>query len=194
MKQLFVSVTLLLMALAMAACVAPSGPSLSLTPEARMDDTTLDRALRAGPDRGGYHATGRRPDAQSGQGGAGPVALLRQGVERQPRHLVRHLPPAGAGHGRRAAAGRGHRRHGMAPERLRGAMRMMVPRNATEVFNRGAPEWHTMFWDGRLRTADDGSFIHPARVRPAAARRAGQHPGGPGHVPGDLARRDARRS
>jgi cytochrome c peroxidase len=32
--------------------------------------------------------------------------------------------------------------------------REVVPRNATELFNRGSPEWTTMFWDGRVNISD----------------------------------------
>jgi cytochrome c peroxidase len=70
-----------------------------------------------------------------------------------------HQPNLGTGDDLPLAVGTGG--SGMAPDRIRGAMRMMVPRNATELYNRGAPEWRTMFWDGRLRTAEDGSFVHP---------------------------------
>lgn len=71
-----------------------------------------------------------------------------------------HLPGQATGDGLRLAIGTGG--SGEAPDRLRGAMRMLVPRNAPDVFNRGAPEWHSMFWDGRLLTAEDGvNFIHP---------------------------------
>ena len=40
--------------------------------------------------------------------------------------------------------------HGLGPERVFGEGRELVPRNATELFNRGSPEWKTMFWDGRV--------------------------------------------
>lgn len=40
--------------------------------------------------------------------------------------------------------------HGLGPERAMGEGRELVPRNATELFNRGSPEWTTMFWDGRV--------------------------------------------
>ncbi|MCO6451490.1 MAG: VCBS repeat-containing protein [Caldilineales bacterium] len=56
---------------------------------------------------------------------------------------------------------------GLGPERLRGAMRPLIPRNATELFNRGAPEWHTMFWDSRVETMPTGGFTGPAEI-PAA--------------------------
>ncbi|MER2598960.1 MAG: FG-GAP-like repeat-containing protein [Caldilineales bacterium] len=71
-----------------------------------------------------------------------------------------HLPGMATGDGLRLAIGTGGM--GEAPNRLRGSMRMLVPRNAPDVFNRGAPQWHSMFWDGRLLTAEDGvSFIQP---------------------------------
>ncbi len=39
---------------------------------------------------------------------------------------------------------------GIGTTRAMGAGRELVPRNAPEIFNRGAPEWRTMFWDGRV--------------------------------------------
>ena len=40
----------------------------------------------------------------------------------------------------------------------------LIPRNAPEVFNRGASEWETMFWDGRVATKpyEKGEFHSPA--------------------------------
>ena len=40
--------------------------------------------------------------------------------------------------------------HGLGTRRVADPQRELVPRNATELFNRGAPEWTTMFWDGRV--------------------------------------------
>jgi len=40
--------------------------------------------------------------------------------------------------------------HGLGPVRAIGVDRELVPRNATELFDRGSPEWTTMFWDGRV--------------------------------------------
>ncbi len=46
---------------------------------------------------------------------------------------------------------------GLGSTRALGVSRQLVPRNATELFNRGSPEWTTMFWDGRVAaTAGDG--------------------------------------
>jgi cytochrome c peroxidase len=39
---------------------------------------------------------------------------------------------------------------------------MLIPRNATEVFNRGATDWHVMFWDGRVAVDPAGGFVTPA--------------------------------
>ncbi len=43
-----------------------------------------------------------------------------------------------------------------------GYNRHFIPRNAPEVFNRGAAEWTSMFWDSRVSLHSDGSFISPA--------------------------------
>ncbi len=39
---------------------------------------------------------------------------------------------------------------GLGTARKIGVGRELVPRNAPEIFNRGAPQWTTMFWDGRV--------------------------------------------
>lgn len=39
---------------------------------------------------------------------------------------------------------------GLGTARTIGVNRGLVPRNAPEIFNRGAPQWSTMFWDGRV--------------------------------------------
>ncbi|HEY53841.1 MAG TPA: hypothetical protein G4N94_10325 [Caldilineae bacterium] len=51
---------------------------------------------------------------------------------------------------------------GLGPERLRGAMRPLVPRNAPELFNRGQVEWRTMFWDSRVEGDSETGFTMPA--------------------------------
>ena len=43
-----------------------------------------------------------------------------------------------------------------------GHQRGFIPRNATELFNRGAPAWRSMFWDSRVVQNADGSFTTPA--------------------------------
>lgn len=51
---------------------------------------------------------------------------------------------------------------GMGPSRSMGAGRQRIPRNSTDLFNRGLPEWRSMFWDGRVLTVD-GGFLSTAR-------------------------------
>jgi cytochrome c peroxidase len=50
---------------------------------------------------------------------------------------------------------------GLGADRQLGQGREFVPRNSPEIFNRGASEWVTMFWDGRVATTDNG-FVSPA--------------------------------
>ncbi|MEM7798975.1 MAG: cytochrome c peroxidase [Chloroflexota bacterium] len=52
---------------------------------------------------------------------------------------------------------------GLGPDRVRGIDREFVPRNAPELFNRGADEWEIFFWDGRVSLdVDTGGFHTPA--------------------------------
>ena len=41
---------------------------------------------------------------------------------------------------------------GLGATRVLGVGKSFIARNAPEVFNRGAPQWTTMFWDGRIDT------------------------------------------
>ena len=70
-----------------------------------------------------------------------------------------HLPLHGTGDGLPLSIGTGG--FGEAPDRMRGAMRMLIARNAPDVFNRGSPEWHSMFWDGRVVGNYNDGFTHP---------------------------------
>lgn len=58
---------------------------------------------------------------------------------------------------------------GLGPERQRGAMRAFIPRNAPELFNRGSPEWRTMFWDGRVMGTEAEGFVKPYEFENLAA-------------------------
>ncbi len=162
MKQLLTSIALSLMVLAAAACVAPSGaPSLPATPTAVFENTALDRALRAVLLEQAVTALDPGPTPDPAKVALGQMLFFDKELSgnRDTSCATCHQPNLGTGDELPLAVGTGG--HGMAPERIRGAMRMMVPRNATELYNRGAPEWQVMFWDGRLRTAEDGSFVHP---------------------------------
>ncbi|MEM8532045.1 MAG: cytochrome c peroxidase [Chloroflexota bacterium] len=52
--------------------------------------------------------------------------------------------------------------NGISTERTLGHDRELVPRNATELFDRGAAEWTSMFWDSRLVQRPDQRFASPA--------------------------------
>lgn len=52
--------------------------------------------------------------------------------------------------------------HGLGTSREMGEGREFVPRNSPDVFNRGAPEWVTMFWDGRISGSPERGFSNPA--------------------------------
>ncbi|NKQ35329.1 MAG: cytochrome-c peroxidase [Chloroflexi bacterium] len=54
---------------------------------------------------------------------------------------------------------------GLGTRRQMGVGRERIPRNAPEVFNRGAAEWRTMFWDSRVMLDEEGEFITPAGNR-----------------------------
>ncbi len=51
---------------------------------------------------------------------------------------------------------------GFGAERRLGQNRDLVPRHATELFNRGLPEWETMFWEGRVEGDAVAGFHTPA--------------------------------
>lgn len=51
---------------------------------------------------------------------------------------------------------------GLGQERTLGLGRGFIPRNSPDVFNRGAMEWESMFWDSRVAVDDNGAFTTPA--------------------------------
>ena len=66
-----------------------------------------------------------------------------------------HHPLLHGGDGLPVSFGTGGR--GLGTARAIGEGRELIPRNAPEIFNRGAPEWRTMFWDGRV--ASHGTYV-----------------------------------
>jgi cytochrome c peroxidase len=50
----------------------------------------------------------------------------------------------------------------LGPERRLGQGHEFIARNATELFNRGSPEWTTMFWDNRVNGTPEIGFHSPA--------------------------------
>ena len=74
-----------------------------------------------------------------------------------------HHPDFGTGDGIPLSVGTGA--VGLGPARPLGAGREIVPRNATDIFNRGLPEWKSMFWDSRVQVVEGLGFISPAAYR-----------------------------
>ncbi len=162
MKPLSISLALILFLLVVIACVAPATPvPLTPAPPDQGTGAALDSALRAALADEGITTLDPGPTPDPAKVALGQLLFFDKELSgnRDTSCATCHQPSLGTGDELPLAVGTGG--SGMAPDRIRGAMRMMVPRNATEVFNRGAPEWNTLFWDGRLRTAEDGSFIHP---------------------------------
>lgn len=51
---------------------------------------------------------------------------------------------------------------GLGTERQMGKGRERIPRNSPDIFNRGAKEWHTMFWDNRVSGDIMAGYESPA--------------------------------
>ena len=51
---------------------------------------------------------------------------------------------------------------GLGPTRLLSPGRKLIPRNSPELFNRGHPDWTTLFWDGRVSGTSTIGFDTPA--------------------------------
>ncbi len=71
-----------------------------------------------------------------------------------------HHPQLASGDSLPVSVGTGG--EGVGLDRTPAADRELVPRNATELFNRGAPEWSTMFWDGRVNLHEVYGLNTPA--------------------------------
>ncbi len=71
-----------------------------------------------------------------------------------------HHPFLNSGDGLSLSLGTGA--GGLGPTRIRGFGRVFIPRNAPDIFNRGAPEWTSMFWDSRVSGSPTGGFQTPA--------------------------------
>lgn len=71
-----------------------------------------------------------------------------------------HHPLLHTADGASVSIGTGGR--GMGPLRSLGDGRDFIPRNAPEIFNRGAVEWRSMFWDSRVSVAVSSQLITPA--------------------------------
>jgi len=73
-----------------------------------------------------------------------------------------HLPSQHTGDGLPLSIGTGGLKIG--PDRNLGPNQGFIPRNAPEIFNRGAPGWTTMFWDSRVSGSPEAGFNTPAET------------------------------
>ncbi len=140
--------------------VAPSpaaAPPLKPTPSA-----SLDQQLREVLSAQGVAPLDPGPKSDPAKVALGKVLFFDKELSgnRDVSCATCHQPKLGTGNSLSLSIGTGGL--GEAPQRLRGAMRMLIPRNAPEIFNRGSSEWHTMFWDGRVLGTYDEGFTHPA--------------------------------
>jgi cytochrome c peroxidase len=71
-----------------------------------------------------------------------------------------HHPTEAGGDGLPVSVGTGGT--GLGHERQLGQGRDFIPRNAPDIFNRGAYDWTTMFWDSRVFVNADGVIETPA--------------------------------
>ncbi len=74
-----------------------------------------------------------------------------------------HHPTFSGGDALPVAIGTGGK--GLGDVRIIGRDRNFIPRNSPEIFNRGALEWQSMFWDSRVAVGPDGKFVSPAGDR-----------------------------
>jgi len=74
-----------------------------------------------------------------------------------------HHPNLGTGDGLALPVGTAPKNPGaLGLDRIKGADREFIPRNAPEIFNRGSSLWKSMFWDSRVAEDANGNFTSPA--------------------------------
>ena len=151
------------LALVLVACMPPAAPSPAAAPAPKpTPNVTLDQHLRGVLSTQGIVPLdpGPKPDPAKVVLGKALFFDKELSGNRDTSCATCHQPKLGTGDALSLSVGTGGL--GEAPDRLRGAMRMLIPRNAPEIFNRGSSEWHTMFWDGRVLGTYDEGFTHPA--------------------------------
>lgn len=125
------------------------------------DDPALDRALRQALAEHGIGPLDPGPKPEPAKVALGRMLFFDKELSgnRDISCATCHHPQFATGDGLSLSIGTGGL--GLGPARQRGAMRPFISRNAPELFNRGSPEWRTMFWEGRLSGSVEEGFVKP---------------------------------
>lgn len=120
-----------------------SGPARSLT-------MTMDERLQEVIQNKGVEAIDLGPVPSREKVALGEALFFDKeiGGNRDTACSTCHHPLLHGGDGLPLSFGTGGK--GLGTSRVLGEGRESIPRNAPEIFNRGSPEWRTMFWDGRV--------------------------------------------
>jgi len=126
------------------------------------DDGDLDTSLRQTMDAAGIHGIDPGPWHEDAKVELGRSLFFDKELSgnRDIACATCHHPKLATGDGLSLSIGTGG--HGLGNERVMGKGRRFVPRNATEIFNRGASAWTTMFWDMRVSGDPEHGFSTPA--------------------------------
>jgi cytochrome c peroxidase len=126
---------------------------------------TLDQQLRGMITREGITQLDPGPQPAAAQVALGQALMFDKELSgnRDISCATCHHPLMHTGDGLSVSFGTGGR--GLGPARVRGEGRNLIPRNAPEVFNRGVPQWRTMFWDIRASGSAETGFVSPAGAK-----------------------------
>jgi cytochrome c peroxidase len=143
------------MMLSVAACGGEGAVSQSVSP-------SLDQQLHAAMAAAGCVPVDAGPNPATAMVTLGQALMFDKELSgnRDISCATCHHPLLQTGDGLSVSIGTGG--HGLGPERVRGPGRNLIPRNAPDVFNRGLPQWRTMFWDMRVSGTSDMGFLSPA--------------------------------
>ncbi len=129
---------------------------------AQTGDGALDRKLRAKLRRAGVTALAAGPARSGAEVRLGRMLFFDKELSgnRDIACATCHHPLFATGDGLSLSLGTGG--EGLGVMRVRGEGRGLIPRNAPELFNRGAAEWATQFWDSRVQESRNGALLTPA--------------------------------
>ena len=125
-------------------------------------EPTIDQQLRAAMGDAGMTELDPGPAPETAKVVLGQVLMFDKELSgnRDISCATCHHPLLHTGDGLSLSIGTGGR--GLGPSRRLGEGRGFIPRNAPEIFNRGAQDWTTMFWDSRVSGTAAAGFMTPA--------------------------------